>query len=183
MEYQESGHKMEASQMKSYLKRQIAYNTKWIIGIMSVFLLLMFWFTYSYRVHTFVMLPLTIILCAIILIVYFLSFIQLKNIAQKTTYFISETKIEKIVSTNELNFANQLAQARQERRYGVKANQSFPIHEIESTKIKPNEIVIKSFDYNLFTFNGKIVIPKEINDYNSVKAFILANAKKFKLNS
>ncbi|WP_156169166.1 hypothetical protein [Kordia jejudonensis] len=138
-------------------------------------------FTYSYGVHDIIMLPFTIMMTVIILFIYLLSFNQIGNIAQKTTFHISETKVEKLVANGELNLANQFVNARNEARYGAKTDQSFLVSEIESTIIKPTEIIIKSYDYNFFNSNGKIIIPQEIHDFQTVKDFITTHAAAFKL--
>lgn len=178
-----TGHKIKNEELDSYVKREVTRNIKLVGGTMAVFVILMFMFTYSYRVHGIIMLPFTAMMSVITLFIYLFSFNQIGNIAKKTTFFVTATKVEKLLATDELNYVNQFAHARNEDRYGAKTNQSFPLSEIESTVIKPHEIVIKSYDYNFFNGNGRIIIPKEINDFHTVKQFILENPKKFKLES
>ncbi|WP_430413238.1 hypothetical protein [Kordia sp.] len=178
-----TGHRIKNEELDSYVKREATRNIKRIGGFMAIFVGLMFMFTYSYHVHGIIMLPLTSMLSVIVLFIYLFSFNQIGNIAKKTTFFVTATKVEKLVAKGELNLANQFAQARNEARYGIKSDQSFPVSEIESTVIKPYEIVIKNYDYNILNGNGKIVIPKEINDFYVVKQFITENATKFKLQS
>lgn len=181
MNHPEKAYKISESRINSFVNRTRKRNFTMIAIFMSVFLLLTFWFTYSYHVHTVIMLPLLLMFSVIAIGIYIASFFQLKNIAEETVFYVSEKNVKKIVATGALNMMNQFANNRQEVRYGAKMSQQFPTHEIESTQIKANEIVIKSFDYNVFTGNGKIVIPKELENYLSVKEFILAHPKKFKL--
>ncbi|MCH2196058.1 hypothetical protein [Kordia sp.] len=167
----------------NYVKRTANQNMLRIASVMTILLLLLFWFTYSYHAHTVIMPPMAMMLVGVTVFVYIFSFIQIRNIASKTFFNITETIVEKVVVKEELNWTNQFAQNRLEKKYGEKANRSFLTHEIETTKITPNDIIVKSYDYNLFNANGKIVIPKEINDFHKVKAFILAHPEKFKINS
>jgi hypothetical protein len=175
------GLKIKKDALSTYVQREATRNIKLITSIMAVFLVLFFMFTYSYGVHGIIMPPLTMMLIVSVIFIYFVSLTQMKNIASETTFKVTELKVEKIVSAVELNMANKFVQARNEARYGVKANQSFPINQIESTEIKPNEIVIKSYDYNFFNGNGKIIIPKELERFNDVKQLILEDAEKFKI--
>lgn len=176
-----TGHSIREEKIDSYVKRETTRNIKLVGGTMAVFVLLMFMFTYSYGVHGIIMLPFTLMMSVITLFIYMFSFNQIGNIAKKTTFFVTATKVEKLLAADELNYVNQFAHARNEARYGAKTNQSFPVSEIESTVIKPHEIVIKSYDYNIFNGNGKIIIPQEINDFHTVKQFISEHPKKFKI--
>ncbi len=71
--------------------------------------------------------------------------------------------------------------SRNEHRYGVKFNQTIKFNEIESTSINANEITIKSKHYDFFTSNGKISIPKEIENYEAIKSEIIKNFDKYNL--
>lgn len=169
------------TELSAYVNREAKRRIILIASLMSVFIFLFFLFTYSYGVHGIIMPPFASLTIVIVIFIYLLSFNQIRNIAQKTTFYISDQKVEQKIATSELNLVNQFAQARAKTRYGMKLNHSFPIHQIESTVIKPNEIIIKSYDYNLFNGNGKIIIPKEIDGFSMVKKFILEHAEKFKL--
>lgn len=176
-----STYTIKEEHIDNYVNREVHRNIIMTGSIMAGFVLLMFFFTYSYGVHGIIMLPFSIMMTVILLFIYMASFNQIGNIARKTTFYISEERVSKKLATDELNYINQFAQARNESRYGVKANQSFPIKQIESTVIKENEIIIKNYDYNIFNGNGKIVIPKEMESFQTVKKFILEHKAKFKV--
>lgn len=150
------------------------------IGLLF-FLVPMFAFTYSYGVHKILMLPLIIFFLIILGVIYTSSLSQIKNLIDLTCFVFSEESVSKLLDKEQLNLMNKVGVSRNEHRYGVKFNQTIKFSDIESTAIKANEIVIKSKDYDFTTGNGKISIPKEIEDYEVIKAKIIKNASTYKL--
>ena len=146
-----------------------------------IFFILMFAFTYSYGVHKILMLPLAIFFLIILGVIYTSSLSQIKNLIDLTCFVFSEESVSKLLDKEQLNLMNKVGVSRNEHRYGVKFNQTIKFSNIESTTIKANEIVIKSKDYDFTTGNGKISIPKEIEDYETIKAEIIKNAATYKL--
>ncbi|WP_298427825.1 hypothetical protein [uncultured Kordia sp.] len=169
--------------ISSYVKREVAKKMKMIAIIMTILLIAAFLFFYSYGVHKIIMPPMLAIQAVVLIFVYLMSLVQMQSMGLKTTFRISEKNVSVSLAKEKMSVVSQLIINRNEAKYGEKYDQSFPVHQIETTKIKANEIVIESYDYNFFTGNGKITIPKEMEQFNAVKKFILTHKAQFKVAS
>ena len=58
--------------------------------------------------------------------------------------------------------------ASRNEKYGQKFNQTIKFNEIESISIDTNDIIIKSINYDFLTSNGKIIIPKEVENFEEI---------------
>lgn len=164
-----------------YVKRETNKKMKISLIAFLVFFVLMFLFTYSYGVHGILMFPLGIFFLIILGVIYAASFSQLSNLIAVTYFVFSDESISIILDQEKLTMMNQVGLARNERKYGAKYNQTIRISEIESTTISADEIIIKAKNYDFFTYNGRIAIPKELIHYELIKAKILKNPDKYNL--
>jgi hypothetical protein len=164
-----------------YVKRETKKKMRISSITLVIFLIAMFAFTSSYGVHKILMPPLSIVFLIILGIIYASSLSQIKNIIGLTYFVFSDESISRLLDKEKLNLMNKVGVSRNEHRYGVKFNQTIKFNEIESTSITSNEIIIKSKNYDFFTSNGKISIPKEIENYEVIKSEIINNSNKYKL--
>lgn len=164
-----------------YVKRETNKKMKIASITLSIFLILMFTFTYSYGVHKILMLPLSIFFLIILGVVYTSSLSQVKNITDFTYFVFSDESISRLLDKEKINLMNKVGVSRNENRYGVKFNQTIKFSEIKSTSINANEITIKSINYDFITADGKISIPKEIENYEDIKSEIIENPDKYNL--
>jgi hypothetical protein len=174
-------HRIPKEKIDSYVRRQANRNIRIILITFGFFVCLLVGFFPSWEfIKTFV-LPFMLFLSFINLIIYIASLNQIENWAKKMYFYWDDNKIMKQVAQEDLNFANQFAMSRSESRYGSKFNQEMKIIHLDSTKITDKEIIFTSYDYNLLTGNGRIRVPYELEQFNTLKAHILKNASKYKL--
>lgn len=164
-----------------YVKRETNKKMKITSITLFVFLILMFAFTSSYGVQKIIMLPLTLFFIIILGAIYSSSLSQIKEIIDLTVFIFSDESVSKNLDIEKLSLMNKIGLSRNEYRYGIKLNQTIKFSEIESTSINENEIIITSIDYDFFTSNGKISIPKEIENYEVIKSEIMKNPDIYKI--
>ncbi len=164
-----------------YVKRKVNKKIITVLIIVFIFLLAMFIFTYSYGTHKIVMPFMIIFFLIIIGVIYLSSFPQIRDSIKVTSFIITDDSVSIFLDKEKLNLLNKIGFARMESKYGVKFNQTIAISRIQSTLINENEIIIKSFDYNIITSNGKIIIPKEVENFSEIKSDIINNPTKYKL--
>lgn len=167
--------------ISKYVNREGIQKMKITSIMFALFLLGMFIFSYSYRVHGIIMPPLAMMFLFILLIIYIMSLSQIEDQIRFSYFSITEEAISKFLDKEKLNLVNQIGIARIESKYGANFNQKIYFDEIFDTIISENEIRITSNHYNFFTNNGRIVIPKEVNDFETIKQYVIENAEKFKL--
>lgn len=172
---------LKKEKIDDYVKRETIKKMKIISIFLFVFLIIMLVFTSSYEVSNIIMLPLFLFFILILGVIYASSLSQVKEIIELTVFVFSEESVSKILDVEKLGLMNKIGISRNEYRYGIKLNQTIKFSEIKSTSINENEITIMSLDYDFFTANGKISIPKEIENYKSIKSEILTNSDKYKV--
>lgn len=174
-------YKVREELIQSYVNREVKKKIKTLSISYIIALSLMFWFTYSYGVHGIIIPPLAILLFIIFGIIALSSLSQVKNLIQLTYFYIKEDEISKILDKYSLNAMNKIGVSMNESKHGVQFNQSILITEIKSTKITEDEIIIKSRDFDIFTGNGKIILPKELADFETIKSEIISKSNQFKI--
>lgn len=111
--------------------------------------------------------------------VFFLfSFFQ-QNIHLAKRFIIDANTIYQIQDAQATNLANDIILSRLERKSGQQRNQTIPVYNIKSISITKNKATIKSVDFNIWNANGRIQIPREVNDYEEVVAQLkqIANSR------
>jgi len=174
-------YKIDNELADDYAKRESKKKAKIMSIVMFVFLGILFYFTYSSGIYKIILLPITIVFALAIGLVYALSLNQLKEQIELTVFTITDEEITKQLDKSNLNLINKIGLARIEARYGVKLNQTIRITDIDTTEISENEITISSNNFNALNENGKIVLPKELANYATLKADIIANSKKYRV--
>lgn len=164
-----------------YVTRETNKKMKFLLIALSIFIILMFFFTYSYGVHK-ILMPLLGIFYLIFFVLVYISILSQSNDMADSTFFVfSDESISRLLDKEKLNLMTKVSTSINELRYGIKFNQTIKFNEIESTSINANEIIIKSIHYDFFSSNGKISIPKEIEDYEAIKSEIIKNSNKYNL--
>lgn len=99
------------------------------------------------------------------IVLFFFSFVQ-QNLHLAKRFIISEDTMYQIQDSGATNSYNEFMLKRVERKSGQKRDQEIPFSSIKSIKIDKNKIQVKSLDFNHWNANGKIEIPREVNDYS-----------------
>ncbi len=158
--------------ISQFVNREVKKKSTFVGIAFSVILILMFFFTYSFNVHTILFLPMLIFFSIIFAVIHATSRVQLEDLAKSTYFVITDNTVAILLDKTKLNLLNKIGIARNESKSGVKFNQTIKISEISSAETTKNEMIIKSDNYNPFTNNGRIVIPKEVEGYENVIASI-----------
>ena len=104
-----------------------------------------------------------------LLIVYpYIRIFNHLNYGKALYFYISPNKIEERVSEEKLSFANKIGNQRLKKKYGADVNKMIEVRNIANVDFSKDKICIYSKNNNWFTGNGKIVIPKEVKDYDKV---------------
>lgn len=164
-----------------YVERETLKKMKISSIVFFIFFLFLFAFTYSYGVHNFIMPMFCFFILIILISIYFSSMSQIKNLINLTYFTISEDSVSKSIDKEKLNLMNKVGVSRNEFKYGMKYNETIKFTEIQSTSITKNEIKIYSIHYDFFTSEGQILLPKEVENYESIKSEIIKNSEIYKL--
>lgn len=102
------------------------------------------------------------------------------NIAKSFVFGLDEENgtVTKTLKNENLNAQNQIGTTIAEAKHGTKQIQVITFDRMTAIDFKENEIVIDSLDYNFWNGNGKISVPKEIEDYESLKLKLKALNKR-----
>ncbi|NUY80787.1 hypothetical protein HUK80_07780 [Flavobacterium sp. MAH-1] len=109
-----------------------------------------------------------------------ISMPQIENRLESTLFQIADDHVARGLNDATINGMNKFGMKAAQMRYGAADfNQFISVDNIQSTVIGKNGITITSVDENVFSGSGKIVIPKETDDYEAIKAYFIENAKKY----
>ncbi|MEM1216307.1 MAG: hypothetical protein AAGJ82_11510 [Bacteroidota bacterium] len=94
--------------------------------------------------------------------------VQKTNFYGSTRFLLTDDTIASVLDNKELNGINQFGVARNRSRYGAEPNQVISFANISRVKITDKNIKIYGGNYSLFNGNGRIVIPKETENYEEL---------------
>ncbi len=115
------------------------------------------------------------------IIVYFSSLAGAINMGKAAYYTLSDHFVSLDHNREQLSGMIKFGAARNKARTGETIDRKISISEIGSTTINKNGIIIKNASYNMILSpNGRIFIPKEIEEYDRFKTIILNNKTRFK---
>jgi hypothetical protein len=117
----------------------------------------------------------------ITLIIIVLSYSKESDLTNSYILTINDKAIIKTIDREKLSGLTSLSASYNNSKSGVELDCIIPYSKINYTSINQNKITIESDFYDIFNGNGKIIIPKEIEDYDTILDFIKQNKTKFKL--
>ncbi len=115
------------------------------------------------------------------LIIYFARLSGAAKMAKAAVYTVTDYFVALDHDRDKLGGLLKLGAARNEMRTGETIDREIKLSDIDTTVINEKGIVIKSNTYNmLFSPNGRIFIPNEIERFEIFKSIVLNNKTLFK---
>ncbi len=111
---------------------------------------------------------------AMIFIVFVFGFMNQSQFAAKR-YGIGQEMFIMLHDENQLSALAKYGMRRNEIRYGQKNSEIIMFRNVYQIIQKRDKLIIKSYDYNFFTGGGRIVVPKELENYDQFVALIKEN--------
>ena len=168
------------SAIEPVLNREMKKFDIIIASVFGGFILLLF-ILMPARLYSFLLLPL-VVLSLLGVLMHFVALPKRRNMILSTEYQIADDHVAKGLNGERLSADNKFGIAVAQARYGDEShNQFIRVDEIETTEIGETAITIDSRRYNIITGEGRIVIPKEVTEYDEIVAIITADPQKYRL--
>lgn len=169
------------NKIEIYAKRETKKKLNIMIIIFIIILLIFIGINNITGISILNIIPIILLFVILILILAVTINHNTKDLAKSTEFLLKDDKICKKIKQENLSTLNKIGAYRNEAKYGAKINQSINKKDILHTIIKDHEIEIEAIDSNIINGNGYIIIPEEIDGFDDIKQYILANSKEFRV--
>ena len=174
-------YKVPEHRIEEYSKRESLRKIKIIAKITSVIMLLLLIFILVKGLPFFLFALFFGVFSALILLMYVIMPFQIGNIEKMKVYILDSNKIEVILNKRGLNTLNQIGAERVNTKYGQNIEQKININSLKYTQLRKNDIKFVCKVYNIFNENGIILLPQEVDNYESLVHFLRNNSEEFRL--
>lgn len=173
--------KIAEGQTRSYAKVMAKETVRISLIVFGIFALLMLVMIQDTIVALLAVAGLVGLFGIIGVIVYFTRLAGAINMGKAAYYTINDHFIALDHDYRKLNGLIKFGAARNQARTGETIDRKIQLSKIGSTTINDKGVIIKSASYNMILSpNGRIFIPKEIEDYEVFKSIILNHKTLFK---
>ena len=168
--------RIEESKIGSYVKREVKKIT--VIAAISVIAvaLVVFGFSTSFGLEDIILIPMVALAISALIAIYASSLVRIKDRVTKIIFRFDDDKVAVEVTGNDTTSLRKGS-----TRISQKYNRSIRVEDLSSTKITSKGIVFKSEFNEDIALNGKIVIPREVNGFETIIEKIRSAPSRFHL--